>query len=319
MSLCRILKGVTVCIEALGFALFEKNDVVITPTPTYARFYADFEERAGVKLVGLALSEVDDFMLTATKLEDMIVRLKENGKSVKGFLFCNPSNPLGQVYPLELAENLMKVCAKYQMHFLSDEVYALSVYDKEVKFKSILSLKNVPDPLRTHLMWGMSKDLGIAGFRFGVIHTTNKDVLKVLGGMAIYTGVPAHIQEMGAKMLKDTKWLNQIYFPRNISRLRNNYERFKSFLEGKHKLNVRKASGGFFIWVNFSKFLKKKTVEEEMRLFALLLDKYKLYIIPGSQMASCNPGWFRIVIAIKPKQLEVFEERFDAFVDSVSS
>ena len=258
-------------------------------------------------------------MLTATKLEDMIVKLKENGQSVKGFLFCNPSNPLGQVYPLELAENLMKVCAKYQMHFLSDEVYALSVYDKEVKFKSILSLKNVPDPLRTHLMWGMSKDLGIAGFRFGVIHTRNKDVLKVLGGMAIYTGVPAHIQEMGAKMLKDTKWLNQIYFPRNISRLRNNYERFKSFLEGKHKLNVRKASGGFFIWVNFSKFLKKKTVEEEMRLFALLLDKYKLYIIPGSQMASCNPGWFRIVIAIKPKQLEVFEERFDAFVDSVSS
>ena len=42
------MKGVTVCIEALGFALFEMGDVVITPTPTYARFFADLEERAGV-------------------------------------------------------------------------------------------------------------------------------------------------------------------------------------------------------------------------------------------------------------------------------
>ena len=61
------MKGVTVCIEALGFALFEMGDVVITPTPTYARFFADLEERAGVELIGLPLSEEDDFLLTSQK------------------------------------------------------------------------------------------------------------------------------------------------------------------------------------------------------------------------------------------------------------
>ena len=35
-------------------------------------------------------------------------------------------------------------------------------------------------------------------------------------------------------------------------------------------------------------------------------------------MASSDPGWFRIVIAIKPKQLEEFEKRFDEFVYAVS-
>ena len=257
---------------------------------------------------------MDDFSLTASKLEALIVHLKQNGHSVKGFLFCNPSNPLGEVYSLEVAEMLMNVCAKFQMHFISDEVYALSVYDKEVTFKSILSLRDVVDPFRTHFMWGMSKDLGIAGFRFGVIHTKNTDVLKVLSGMSIYTGVPAHIQETGAKMLKDKTWLNEIYFPNNISRLRSNYQRFRSFLETKHNLPVRKASAGFFIWVNFTKFLPKKTAEEEMKLFALLFEKHKLYIIPGTQMESKDPGWFRIVIAIKATQLEEFEKRFDAFV-----
>ena len=134
------MKGVTVCIEALGFALFEMGDVVITPTPTYARFFADLEERAGVELIGLPLSEEDDFLLTSQKLEDKILELRKEGKSVQGFLFCNPSNPLGEIYPLELAEQLMKVCAKYQMHFLADEVYALSNYDTKIRFKSVLSL-----------------------------------------------------------------------------------------------------------------------------------------------------------------------------------
>ena len=70
---------------------------------------------------------MDDFSLTASKLEDLILQLKQTGQSAKGFLFCNPSNPLGEVYSLELAESLMKVCAKFQMHFISDEIYALSV------------------------------------------------------------------------------------------------------------------------------------------------------------------------------------------------
>ena len=315
----RILKGVTVCIEALGFALFEHGDVVITPTPTYARFFADFEERAGVKLVGLPLSQSDNFLLTAQKLEETIIKEQKSGNTVKGFLFCNPSNPLGEVYPIELAEQLMKVCARFKIHFISDEVYALSIYDEDTEFKSVLSLPTMLDPQRTHFMWGMSKDLGIAGFRFGVIHTRNQDVLKVLSGMSIYTGVPAHIQELGAKMLSDRKWLNDVYFPRNIKRLKTNYERFKHFLETKHQLTVRKASAGFFIWVNFSKFLpKNKTVEDEIKLFNMLLERHKLYIIPGSEMASNNPGWFRIVIAIKQKQLEVFEQRFDEFANSLA-
>ena len=256
--------------------------------------------------------------MTAPKLEELIKKLIDNGHSVKGFLFCNPSNPLGEVYSLELALELMKVCAKFQMHFLSDEVYAMSVYDTQTKFKSILSIPNnfVPDPIRTHFLWGMSKDLGIAGFRFGVIHTKNTDVLKVLSGMGIYIAIPSHIQELGAKMLADKKWLEEVYFPNNLSRLKSNYDRFKSFLQSKHNINVRKASAGFFIWANFSRFLPEKTIEEEMKLFHLLFYRYKLYIIPASQMSSNNPGWFRIVITINQGDLKEFEKRFDKFVSS---
>lgn len=42
------------------------------------------------------------------------------------------------------------------MHFISDEVYALSVFDEGPKFHSVLSLE-APDPERTHVIWSFSK------------------------------------------------------------------------------------------------------------------------------------------------------------------
>ena len=58
------------------------------------------------------------------------------------------------------------------------------------------SNKQLPDPERTHWMWGMSKDFGLAGFRVGFIHSYNKRVMKCLDGMYLYTSLPPHIQKV---------------------------------------------------------------------------------------------------------------------------
>ena len=80
------------------------------------------------------------FELTPQLLEDQILKQIQLGKKVKGFIFCNPNNPLGVVYSKELTISLMKVCRKYKVHFISDEIYALSVFDPSAKFHSILSI-----------------------------------------------------------------------------------------------------------------------------------------------------------------------------------
>ena len=80
------------------------------------------------------------FTLTPELLEEEILAQHQFGKHVKGFIFCNPNNPLGVVYSKKLTLSLMEVCRKYQVHFISDEIYALSVFDPSVKFESILSI-----------------------------------------------------------------------------------------------------------------------------------------------------------------------------------
>ena len=80
------------------------------------------------------------FELTPELLEEEILNQHKLGKCVKGFIFCNPNNPLGVVYSKELTLNLMEVCNKHKIHFISDEIYGLSVYDPAVKFESVLSI-----------------------------------------------------------------------------------------------------------------------------------------------------------------------------------
>ena len=108
-------------------------------------------ERTRTRVVGFHLGP--NFSLTAELLEKEILRQKDAGVEVRAFLYCNPNNPLGVVYPRQLTLQLMGVCKKYQVrlifhtwcqtsgqiHFISDEIYALSVFDSTAHFSSVLS------------------------------------------------------------------------------------------------------------------------------------------------------------------------------------
>ena len=70
---------------------------------------------------------------SAEMVDNYIRELKEGGSNVKAFIYCNPSNPLGDIYDEETTLNLMRVCKKHQIHFISDEIYALSIYDNDAQ------------------------------------------------------------------------------------------------------------------------------------------------------------------------------------------
>ena len=88
------------------------------------------------------------FTLTPELLEEEILTQHQLVKSVKGFIFCNPNNPLGVVYPKTLTLGLMEICKKYKVHFISDEIYGLSVFVPSVSFESVLSITKEQVKLR---------------------------------------------------------------------------------------------------------------------------------------------------------------------------
>ena len=72
---------------------------------------------------------------SAEAVDDYIKELKKGGHRVKAFFHCNPNNPLGDIYGEETTLNLMRVCKEHQIHFICDEIYALSIFKSEGRQK----------------------------------------------------------------------------------------------------------------------------------------------------------------------------------------
>lgn len=99
---------------------------------------------------------------------------------VKALVFTNPHNPLGQCYPRAVLEDCLLFCEQRNLHFISDEVYAMSTIEpnmssKELSpFVSILSCDPVSvgcSPRRIHAIWSISKDFGSSGIRLVCSHS----------------------------------------------------------------------------------------------------------------------------------------------------
>lgn len=101
---------------------------------------------------------------------------------VRGVLFCNPHNPRGQIYSSGVLEALVRFCEGRDLHFISDEVYAMTTFGGTgnslsslsmggpaiERFTSVLHLDLEGlqvAPSRVHLLHSISKDLGSSGLR----------------------------------------------------------------------------------------------------------------------------------------------------------
>ncbi|KAJ5693882.1 hypothetical protein N7536_004294, partial [Penicillium majusculum] len=61
---------------------------------------------------------------------------------IKAILVCNPHNPLGQCYPRETLQSLLDFCQRRDLHYISDEVYALSAHQPPpAGFSPFVSIK----------------------------------------------------------------------------------------------------------------------------------------------------------------------------------
>jgi aspartate/methionine/tyrosine aminotransferase len=270
------------------------------------------------RVVGMHLGK--GFTLTADLLEQEIQKHQRDGGRVKAFLYCNPNNPLGVVYPRELTLQLMEVCSKHQVHFISDEIYALSVFDQSATFTSVLSIprEQLPDPGRTHLLWGLSKDFGLAGFRLGFIHTHSEELVRCLDGMNLYTCASVHIQQVPSGRVSDPGGRPPAGRPllaglRLLPRQHRQADHRLRHGEGEAGPPRRPRAGGpgrpLLLGglqvvrgpaLPLSGHLDTLDTPGEMRLFRRLLDEAKVYMVPGSMFGCREPGWFRIIFAVSP-------------------
>lgn len=181
--------GVTALLDTLFFNVADGGDVVLVPTPSYGMFAHDVTARNGLHLVGVPCDDITEARFRQhvrpgrpqpeliARLEAAAAEQRRLGRRVAALLVANPENPLGRCYTAEMLRYMVDFCQREKLHFVVDEVYALSAGPG---FTSVLSL-DLRDALgNVHVLWGMSKDFGLGGCRVGFLATYNQRLYQTM-------------------------------------------------------------------------------------------------------------------------------------------
>ncbi|KAG6413886.1 hypothetical protein SASPL_126601 [Salvia splendens] len=310
-----ITAGATAANELLTFIIANPGDALLVPTPYYPGFDRDLRWRTGVKIVPVHCDSSNNFEITQAALDAAYEEADANNITVRGLLITNPSNPLGATIKRAALEQILDFAVRRNIHLVSDEIYSGTTFspDEFISVAEVLESRGYRDSERVHIVYSLSKDLGLPGFRVGTIYSYNDDVLTTARRMSSFTLISSQTQQLLATMLSDVEF-TQNYIETNRRRLKKRYD---MIIDGLGEIGIECLNGnaGLFCWMNLSSLLKEATKEEELELWKLILNEVKLNISPGLSCHCSDPGWFRVCFANMSEQtLQIALTRLGKFM-----
>ncbi|CAN6309522.1 unnamed protein product [Urochloa humidicola] len=315
--------GATSANEALMFCLADHGDAFLIPTPYYPGFDRDLKWRTGAEIVPVHCASANGFRLTRAALDDAFRRAQKRRLRVKGVLITNPSNPLGTTSPRADLEMLLDFVSAKGIHLVSDEIYSGTAF-ADPGFVSVLEVltsrttSNASDAdlsERVHIVYSLSKDLGLPGFRVGAIYSSNPGVVSAATKMSSFGLVSSQTQHLLASLLGDKEFTRK-YIAENTRRIK---ERRDQLVEGLRAIGIEclESNAGLFCWVRMSSLMRSQSFEAEMELWKKVVFEVGLNISPGSSCHCREPGWFRVCFAnMSGKTLDVALQRLAAFAEA---
>ncbi|CAG7918900.1 unnamed protein product [Penicillium olsonii] len=309
-----VTNGCSSAIEHLSWTFLNPGEGMLLGMPYYSTFIPDIALRPGAVVVPVKMGDLDPLSPEAVQAyEDAAVEFEaRTGKRVRGVMLCNPHNPLSRCYPRETVTALMKLCQSRKMHLISDEIYALSVWenrvdgpDSHVPFESLLSrdTTGLIDPQLVHVLWGMSKDFGANGLRVGAVITQSNPEFHVAQRcLSLYSYVSAMSDQTTAAILSNDEFTDA-YIAKNRELLSVSHAFIVNELKKSGIEYLPGCHAAFFIWINLGKrYLEHHPeaagLEGELTdvVYQRLLAE-KVFLAHGISFGAEKPGWFRVVFA----------------------
>jgi 1-aminocyclopropane-1-carboxylate synthase len=285
------------------------------------RFDRDLKWRTGAEIVPVHCTSGNGFRVTRAALDDAYRRAQKQRLRVKGVLITNPSNPLGTTSPRADLEMLVDFVAAKGIHLVSDEIYSGTAF-AEPGFVSVLEVVaarvNADGLLseRVHVVYSLSKDLGLPGFRVGAIYSSNAGVVSAATKMSSFGLVSSQTQHLLASLLGDRDFTRR-YVAENTRRIKARRDQLAEGLAAIGGIECLESNAGLFCWVNMRGLMRTPSFEGEMELWKKVVFEVGLNVSPGSSCHCREPGWFRVCFAnMSAKTLDVALQRLAAFAEA---
>ncbi|GLU22967.1 hypothetical protein SLE2022_390030 [Rubroshorea leprosula] len=260
-----VITSLCVKITLLNYALF------------CFRFDRDLKWRTGAEIVPIECTSSNDFQITESALEEAYQHAHKRNLRVKGVLVTNPSNPLGTSMSRAELNLLVDFISKKEIHLISDEIYSGTVFSSP-GFVSIMEivkdrkLENSYAFNRVHLVYSLSKDLGLPGFQVGAIYSNDNMVMDTATKMSSFGQASSQTQYLLSAMLSDNEFTKN-YISENHKRLKQRQRMLVTGLEVAGISCLNKSNAGLFCWVDMRhlrRFMSTMRFGSNFTLFPLI-------------------------------------------------
>jgi aspartate/methionine/tyrosine aminotransferase len=166
-----------------------------------------------------------------------------------------------------------------------------------------------------HLWYALSKDLGISGFRVGLLYSHNAALLEAYENLNLSHTVSNHTQWLLQHLLTDDDFMTS-YVAENQRRLTEAYAVVVGALK-RLDIPYVPSRGSLFVWIDLSEFMVGDSEQADLALWQELYRTSGVLLTPGVGFGHTKKGLFRVVYpCVSMEELSVAMERLGAFVQA---
>lgn len=282
--------GVVTAIAFALNALTKEGDKVLINTPVYNPFAGTIK---GLKRELVTSSLKCEGHKRVMDWEDMEAKMADG---VKMMILCNPHNPIGRVWTKEELNQLVELCAKYNVYLFSDEIHSDITYGGH-KHCSLLTVSEKAKEIGFIAM-APSKTFNIAGLKSSMFVIQNPELFEKIqtSYSAFHVGVDLFAYKATEVVYgHGAKWVDELneYLYENakftVEYLKENLPQVKTFV----------PEGTYLMWLDFSAYgLSQEDLMNKLKTEA------KVGMNDGSVYGEEGVGYARLNIGCPKFMLE---------------
>lgn len=234
--------GVVAGLSTIVNTFTEPGDKIIIQPPVYYPFKNVIQQHGREIIVNPLIFADGQYTMNYADLEE------KAASGAKLLVLCNPHNPVGRVWSREELEQLGRICLKYHVLVVADEIHGDLVYTGHVytPFASI----NREFAQHSLTCIAASKTFNLAGLQTSTIiipdSQLRKRYLKMVGRLVLGGSNVFGLVATEAAYRYGDEWLDQLlaYLEGNIDFL------ITYFAEHIPQINVLRPEGTYLVWLD---------------------------------------------------------------------
>lgn len=297
--------GVVFAIAAAIRAFTERGDYVLIQSPVYYPFREVIEDNGRRIAASSLVLERGCYQID---FDDIEKQLSE--KQIKLFLLCSPHNPVGRVWRREELLRLGKLCLKYNVRVVSDEIHCDFTFPGH-RHHVFASLSPALQD-NAIICTSPSKSFNLAGLQVSNIFIANEQVRRTFQAEVAKTGysqlnLPGLVAGQAAYET-GREWLAEVktYIAGNLAFLREYLERQLP------RIKLIEPEGTYLIWLDC-----RELGLTDGELDELVEKKAGLWLDGGTLFGPEGSGFQRINLACPRQIVAAALERLRAAVQTV--